>query len=157
MFPKEQGEGPKGPADDMSASQMAEHIAENAPKNFDPNKAPSEAAEDQGHRLANVQGIEEVAGTDEQRQEAKSRHPSARSEEIDLNPVSPHVPLSRRISEDYRRKGIIGVKEAKAALNEATERRKAKEHAADEARKAAEAEALSRERDISHLPQPPRE
>lgn len=156
MFPNEQAEGLKGPADDMTAGEVAEHIASNAAKDFDPNKPPSEAAEDQGHRLANVQGIEEVAGTDEQRQEAKSRHPSAMADDVDLAPVRAHVPLAHRISDNKRRTGILGVKQAKAALNEATERRQAKQQAADEARKAAETEALTKKRDISHLPQPPR-
>lgn len=156
MFPEE-NDAPIGPSNGKSPEEVAQRISDHARTDFDPNKTPSEAAKDQGHGPQNVRGIEEIPGTDEEREDAKRRHPSAGASDVNLPPVSPHVPLDRRISERDRRAGISRAREAKATLMQKTTTKEAEQRAAEEAKRQADKAAFKRRRDPSQLPPlPPR-
>lgn len=70
-------------AEIIDISQAAQHISKNA-RPFEYEDRTSDAARDQGHGPQAVVGIEEVSGTDQERQAARRRgtHPSARAVEL---------------------------------------------------------------------------
>ena len=140
MFPKDpdaQEPGIVGPTDGMSDAEVAEHIAEHASGDFDPNKPPSEAAEGQGHRLylvpdedpatlGNVIGINDAPGkrSPKSLRDAKNRHPSTGpvrgDSEMDTKPpdyYKPYVPPT-----DAERAGIA--ERARQAKKERDERKR---------------------------------